>query len=156
MRDDSNELKRFAPESQKQIRWIYLIAALLSLIGLADLPHLTVQHLTARVCAAQYLRLFRVLSSPYAQIGSIPCGRRRYAYFSVFVWQSWRVSLSIRTATAGGAGGVMLLMTLWLPIAGLRDSTLLPVLPDLSRGHNHPDGLLVIAPVVPGSATVSR
>jgi len=46
-------------QASKRFAWGYFISALLSLIGLADALYLTIQHLTARVCAAQSFRLFR-------------------------------------------------------------------------------------------------
>ena len=103
--------------SQPRIAWSYLIAALLSLVGLADAIYLTVQDLTG-----QHLRCTivsgcsEVLGSPYAHIGSVPLAAiGAIAYFTVF-------SLSILAAFGyrfarpllAALVGVMFLMTLWL------------------------------------------
>jgi uncharacterized membrane protein len=103
--------------SQQPIIWTYLIAALLSLIGLADAIYLTVQDLTG-----QHLRCnivtgcAEVLGSKYAHLGSVPLASvGAFAYFIVF-------SLAILAAFGYGFArpllallvGTMLLMTLWL------------------------------------------
>src|SRR6267143_6712077 len=73
-------------ESQSKVAWSYIVAALLSLIGLADAIYLTVQDLTG-----QHLRCTivsgcsEVLSSAYAHIGPVPLAALgAFAYFSVF------------------------------------------------------------------------
>ena len=103
--------------SQNKIIWSYLVAALVSLIGLGDAIYLTVQDLTG-----QHLRCTivsgcsEVLGSKYAHIGSVPLASvGAFAYFTVF-------SLSILTAFGyqfarpllAALVGVMFLMTLWL------------------------------------------
>jgi uncharacterized membrane protein len=104
-------------ESHKKFGWSYLIAALLSLIGLADSLYLTIQHLTGQSLRCTVISgCSEVLSSPYAQIGPIPLAAvGAGAYFTVF-------SLSI-LALFGYRGvrpllrilvAVMFLMTLWL------------------------------------------
>jgi uncharacterized membrane protein len=104
-------------ESQNKIAWSYLIAALVSLIGLGDAIYLTVQDLTG-----QHLRCTiisgcsEVLGSSYAHIGPVPLAAMgAFAYFSVF-------SLSILAAFGyrlarpllAALVGLMFLMTLWL------------------------------------------
>ena len=104
-------------KDSKPFRWSYLIAALLSLIGLADALYLTVQHLTGESLRCTLISgCSEVLSSPYAHIGSIPLAAvGATAYFSVF-------SLSILAAfnyrfvrpLLAVLVAVMFLMTLWL------------------------------------------
>lgn len=104
-------------ESQNKIIWFYLVAALVSLIGLGDAIYLTVQDLTG-----QHLRCTivsgcsEVLGSKYAHIGSVPLASvGAFAYFTVF-------SLSILAAFGyqfarpllAALIGVMFLLTLWL------------------------------------------
>lgn len=70
----------------KSFTWAYLVAALVSLIGLADALYLTVQHLTGQSLRCTIISgCSEVLSSPYAQIGSIPLAAiGATAYFTVF------------------------------------------------------------------------
>ena len=106
-----------ARESQQKFGWIYLIAAMVSLIGLADALYLTVEHLTGQSLRCTIISgCSEVLSSPYAQIGSIPLAAvGAAAYFTVF-------SLSILAAFGYGFArpllaalvGLMFVMTLWL------------------------------------------
>src|SRR4030081_3063288 len=72
--------------ASKQFAWQYLIAALLSLIGLADALYLTVQHLTGESLRCTIISgCSEVLSSPYAQIGFVPLAAiGAAAYFTVF------------------------------------------------------------------------
>src|ERR1700730_13048704 len=104
-------------ESQTPIAWSYLIAALLSLVGLADSIYLTVQHLTGQSLRCTVIAgCSEVLSSPYSHFGRVPLAALgAVAYFTVF---------SLATLAAFGhkfAQGlltalvaVMFLMTLWL------------------------------------------
>src|SRR6266404_9875017 len=104
-------------EPQQRIGWSYLITALLSLIGLADSIYLTVEHLTGQSLRCTIISgCSEVLSSPYAQIGSIPLAAvGAAAYFTVF-------SLSILAAFGyrfarpllAALVGLMFVMTLWL------------------------------------------
>ncbi len=104
-------------QASKRFAWRYLISALLSLIGLADALYLTVQHLTGQSLRCTIISgCSEVLSSPYAQIGSIPLAAvGATAYFTVF-------SLSILAAFGYRFArpllmalvAVMFLMTLWL------------------------------------------
>ena len=103
--------------SQQPIVWKYLIAGLLSLVGLADAIYLTVQDLTG-----QHLRCTivsgcsEVLGSKYAHIGSVPLASLgAFAYFTVFSLSilaafGYRFARPLLTALVG----VMFLMTLWL------------------------------------------
>jgi uncharacterized membrane protein len=104
-------------ESQNKIAWSYLIAALLSLVGLADAIYLTVQHLTGQALRCTIVSgCSEVLSSKYAQIGPVPLASvGAIAYFFVF-------SLAILAAFGhrfarpllAALVSVMFLMTLWL------------------------------------------
>lgn len=103
--------------SQQPIAWSYLIAALVSLVGLADAIYLTVQHLTGQSLRCTIVSgCSEVLSSPYAQIGPVPLAALgAFAYFTVFSlailaafgYQSARLLLVLLV-------GIMFLMTLWL------------------------------------------
>jgi uncharacterized membrane protein len=67
-------------------RWVYVAAALLSLVGLADAVYLTVQHLTGQsVRCTVTSGCSEVLSSAYAVVGGYPlAGLGAAAYFTVF------------------------------------------------------------------------
>jgi uncharacterized membrane protein len=94
-----------------------LIAALVSLIGLGDAIYLTVQHITGASLRCTIISgCSEVLSSPYAQLGSVPLAALgAAAYFVVF-------SLAILAAFAYPLVklllkillGLMFLTTLWL------------------------------------------
>ena len=104
-------------DSQQPIAWSYLIAALLSLVGLADAIYLTIQDLTGQNLRCTIVAgCAEVLGSKYAHLGSIPLASvGAFAYFSVF-------SLAILAAFSYRFAGpllaalvsVMFLMTLWL------------------------------------------
>lgn len=106
-----------ADKASKPFGWSYFITALLSLIGMTDALYLTVQHLTGQSLRCTVISgCSEVLSSPYAQIGSIPLAAvGAAAYFTVF-------SLSILAAFGyrfarpllAALVAVMFLMTLWL------------------------------------------
>lgn len=106
-----------AETKPRGIAWLYLIAALLSLIGLADSIYLTVEHLTGQTLRCTIISgCSEVLSSPYAHIGSLPLAALgAIAYFTVF-------DLSILAAFGyrfarpllGALVALMFLMTLWL------------------------------------------
>jgi uncharacterized membrane protein len=101
----------------RRIGWPYSIAALVSLIGLADAIYLTVQHLTGESLRCTIISgCSEVLSSPYAQVGSVPLAAiGALAYLTVF-----------SLATLGAFGyqfvdtllkmliAIMFLTTLWL------------------------------------------
>ncbi|MDX6577457.1 MAG: hypothetical protein QOE96_3410 [Blastocatellia bacterium] len=105
-----------SPESQQPIARSYVIAALLSLIGMGDALYLTVQDLTGQSLRCTLSGCSEVLSSAYSHIGSIPLAALgALAYFTVF-------SLSILAAfgyrlagpTLAALVAVMFLMSLWL------------------------------------------
>jgi uncharacterized membrane protein len=76
-----------APQStEKPIVWSYLIAALVSLVGLTDAIYLTVQHITGASLRCTIVSgCSEVLSSPYAQVGPVPLASiGAAAYFTVF------------------------------------------------------------------------
>jgi uncharacterized membrane protein len=104
-------------ESQNKFGWSYLIGALLSLIGLADSLYLTVQHLTGQSLRCTVISgCSEVLSSPYAQIGSVPLAAiGAAAYFTVFSLSilavfGYRLVKPLLTVLLI----LMFLMTLWL------------------------------------------
>lgn len=96
---------------------LYGLAALVSLIGLADAVYLTIEHLAGRsVQCTVVAGCSEVLGSAYATIGPIPLASvGALAYFTVF---------SCATLSAFGYGlarslltvvvGLMFLATLWL------------------------------------------
>jgi len=95
----------------------YLIAALISLIGLGDAIYLTVQHITGASLRCTIISgCSEVLSSPYAQVGPVPLAALgAAAYFVVFslaILAAFRypvVKLLLKILVA-----LMFLMTLWL------------------------------------------
>jgi Predicted membrane protein len=103
--------------ANKPFRWLYLLTALVSLVGLGDALYLTVQHLTGESLRCTLISgCSEVLSSPYAQIGSIPLAAvGAFAYFTVFSlailaafgYRFVRVPLTLLVA-------VMFVMSLWL------------------------------------------
>jgi uncharacterized membrane protein len=96
---------------------LYAVAALLSLVGLADALYLTIEHVTGHSVRCTILAgCSAVLSSPYAVVAGIPLAAiGAAAYFSVF---------SLATLAAFGyrsAGKIlmvlvilMFLVSLWL------------------------------------------
>src|SRR5437899_4903788 len=106
-----------AETKPRGIAWLYLIAALLSLIGLADSIYLAVEHLTGQSVRCTVISgCSEVLSSPYATIHGYPLALLgAIAYFTVF---------SLATLSAFGYSLVgklllfvvtlMFLTTLWL------------------------------------------
>lgn len=104
-------------ESQNKVPWVYVVAGLLSLVGLADALYLTVQDLTGQNLRCTIVSgCNEVLSSPYAHIGPVPLAvLGAVAYFTVFSlavlgafgYQLARPLLSALVV-------VMFLMSLWL------------------------------------------
>ena len=99
------------------IAWLYLIAALLSLIGLADSIYLTVEHLTGQSLRCTIISgCSEVLSSPYSHIGNLPLAALgAIAYFTVFDLSilaafGYRFARPLLLALSA----LMFLMTLWL------------------------------------------
>ena len=104
-------------ETQNKIAWLYIVAAFLSLAGLADALYLTIQDLTGQTLRCTIVSgCSEVLSSAYAHIGPVPLAvLGAVAYFCVF-------SLAILAAFGyrlvrpllSALVCVMFLMTLWL------------------------------------------
>jgi uncharacterized membrane protein len=106
-----------AETKPRGIVWLYLIAALLSLAGLADSIYLTVEHLTGQSLRCTIISgCSEVLSSPYSHIGSVPLAALgAMAYFTVFDLSilaafGYRFARPLLAALVA----VMFLMTLWL------------------------------------------
>ena len=103
--------------SSKNTSWPYLIATLLSLVGLGDAIYLTIQDLTGQNLRCTIISgCAEVLGSKYAHIGSIPLASLgAVAYFLVF-------SLAILAMFGYGFArpalailvGIMFLTSLWL------------------------------------------
>lgn len=66
--------------------WVYIVVAVLSLIGLADAIYLTIEHITGQSVRCTIIAgCSEVLSSSYAVIGGIPVAMiGAFAYFIVF------------------------------------------------------------------------
>ena len=99
------------------IAWLYLITALLSLIGLADSIYLTVEHLTGQTLRCTIISgCSEVLGSPYSHIGNVPLAALgAIAYFTVFDLSilaafGYRFARPLLLALLA----LMFLMTLWL------------------------------------------
>ena len=104
-------------ESGPKIDRFYLVAALLSLIGLADALYLTVQDLTGQNLRCTIISgCSEVLGSVYAHLGPVPLAvLGAVAYFTVF---SLAILAAFGYRFAGTLLGfllaIMLLTTLWL------------------------------------------
>ncbi len=105
-----------AETKARGIAWLYLIAALLSLVGLADSIYLTIQDISGQTLRCTLSDCNDVLRDPHSHIGPVPLAALgAAAYFTVF---------SLATLAAFGhrfarpllAGlvALMFLMTLWL------------------------------------------
>jgi uncharacterized membrane protein len=104
-------------DSSKKIIWLYLIAAIVSLIGLGDAIYLTIQDITGESLRCTIISgCSEVLSSKYAHVGPIPLAAiGAFAYFGFF-------SLAILAAFGYGflrpllliVVSFMFLATLWL------------------------------------------
>src|SRR6266704_6702900 len=100
-----------------RVVWIYLIAAVISLVGLADAIYLTVEHLSGESLRCTIISgCSEVLSSPYSHIGSVPLAALgAAAYFVVF---SLATLAAFRYAFAATilkiVVAMMFLTTLWL------------------------------------------
>ncbi|MDQ3585463.1 MAG: vitamin K epoxide reductase family protein [Acidobacteriota bacterium] len=100
-----------------RVGWLYALAALLALAGLADALYLTVEHLTGRsVRCIVTTGCSEVLSSAYATIGGVPLAAfGAAAYFTAFSlatlaafdYASARAPLALLVA-------VMFVFSLWL------------------------------------------
>jgi uncharacterized membrane protein len=96
---------------------LYALAALVSLIGLADAIYLTVEHLSGRSVRCTIVSgCSEVLSSEYATVGSIPLAMiGAAAYFTVFsvaVLASYSYKWAAKLLTVIVA--LMFVTTLWL------------------------------------------
>lgn len=95
---------------------IYIVAAVVSLAGLADATYLSVQALTGETlgCGGSP-DCFRVLGSSYARIGGIPVAMfGALAYFSVFSFATFAAFGYRRARTfLIPTVGAMFLATLW-------------------------------------------
>ncbi len=111
-----SELETDRPVGTRRASLLYGVAAVVSLIGLADAIYLTVEHLSGRSVRCTISGCSEVLSSPYATVRGFPlAGVGALAYFVVF---------SLATLAAfgyRGAGrlvmmlvGAMFLATVWL------------------------------------------
>jgi uncharacterized membrane protein len=98
-------------------KWIYVVAAVLALVGLTDALYLTVQHMSgSSVPCSVTGGCEEVLTSPYAVVAGVPlAGLGAAAYFSAF-------SLSILAAFGYRTAaklllplvGTMVLVSVWL------------------------------------------
>jgi len=106
-----------AGDSPRKLVWLYLIAAIVSLVGLGDAIYLTIQDLTGESLRCTIISgCSEVLSSKYAHVGSVPLAAvGAFAYFVFF-------SLAILAAFGYGflrpllliLVSFMFLTTLWL------------------------------------------
>ena len=104
-------------ESTSSPKWLYITAALLSLIGLADSLYLTVQHVTGQSVRCTVVSgCSEVLSSPYAVVAGFPlAGFGAAAYFTVFSLATlalfgYRIAGKLLLPLVS----LMVLMSLWL------------------------------------------
>ena len=103
--------------ASKNTSWPYLVAALLSLVGLGDAIYLTIQDLTGQNLRCTIISgCAEVLGSKYAHVGGVPLASLgAFAYFLVF-------SLAILALFDYGFArsalailvGIMFLTSLWL------------------------------------------
>src|SRR6266852_3553640 len=96
---------------------LYALAALVSLIGLADAIYLTVEHLSGRSVRCTIVSgCSEVLSSSYATVGSVPLAMiGAAAYFTVFslaILAAYNYKWAAKLLTAIVA--LMFVTTLWL------------------------------------------
>jgi uncharacterized membrane protein len=93
------------PATRAAFKWLYPLAALLALIGLADAIYLTVKHLTGQsVQCTISTGCDAVLGSRYASIGGYPLAAfGALAYFTVF---------SLATLAAYGYRGMRTLLVI--------------------------------------------
>ena len=96
---------------------LYALAALVSLVGLADAIYLTVEHLSGRSVRCTIVSgCSEVLSSSYATVGGMPLAMiGAAAYFTVFslavlAAYSYKWAASLLTVIVG----LMFITTLWL------------------------------------------
>jgi len=104
-------------DSQNRIAWSYLIAALVSLIGLGDAIYLTIQDLTGASLRCTIVSgCSEVLSSKYAHLGSIPLASvgalAYFTFFSLAILAAF--GYAIARSMLPGLVALMFLTTLWL------------------------------------------
>src|SRR5205807_1809287 len=104
-------------DSQNKIAWSYLIAALVSLIGLGDAIYLTIQDLTGASLRCTIVSgCSEVLSSKYAHLGSIPLASvgalAYFTFFSLAILAAF--GYAIARSMLPGLVALMFLTTLWL------------------------------------------
>jgi uncharacterized membrane protein len=113
---DESEKQPNAPQTTSRATLLFAIAALVSLVGLADAIYLTVEHLSGRSVRCTLSGCSEVLSSPYASVRGVPLAAiGAFSYFIVF---------SLATLAAFGYRALgrlltlvvaaMFLATLWL------------------------------------------
>ena len=96
---------------------IYAVAAVVSVVGLADATYLSVQALTGETLSCGGSPdCFRVLGSSYARVGGIPVALfGALAYFSVFAFATFAAFGYARARTLLiPVIGAMFVFTLWL------------------------------------------
>lgn len=86
MIQESHRNRQLAIGVWQSAKWLYAVAAVLSLAGLTDAVYLTVQHLAGRSVPCSVTGgCEEVLTSPYAVVAGIPLAAiGAAAYFSVF------------------------------------------------------------------------
>ena len=103
--------------SAKQVVWPYVIAAVISLVGLGDAIYLTIQDLTGQNLRCTIITgCAEVLGSKYAHLGSIPLatvGAAAYfTFFSLAILAAFGYSFARPLLLVMVA--IMFLTTLWL------------------------------------------
>ena len=99
------------------MRKLYVVAALLALVGLADALYLTIEHVTGQSVRCTIISgCSAVLSSPYAVVAGVPLAAiGAAAYFTVF---SLAILTLFRYDIAGKlllpVVGAMFLVSVWL------------------------------------------
>ncbi len=106
-----------ANQAQRHARLLYALAALLSLVGLADAVYLTVHHLTGQgVQCGVSASCDEVLASPYATVSGLPIAAfGAIAYFAAFSFATLTIFdyKWVRTALTFLVA-FMFVVTLWL------------------------------------------
>jgi uncharacterized membrane protein len=113
----SNPPETSQPSQSRRRTLLYALAALVSLVGLADAIYLTVEHLSGRSVRCTIVSgCSEVLSSSYASMGGVPLAMiGAAAYFTVFslatlAAYSYKSAVKLLTAVVGS----MFITTLWL------------------------------------------
>lgn len=103
--------------SPNKIAWAYLIAALVSLVGLGDAIYLTIQDLTGETLRCTIISgCSEVLGSKYAHIGSMPLASlgalAYFAFFSLGILAAFGYSFARPLLLV--LVSIMFVMSLWL------------------------------------------